>query len=349
MLSRLLGMHPDVLSISEYWNCFLETEEEIPAHDMSGAEFWQRLTLAAPAYDGLVTAGIKRDEALKPFQSRFDYATGMPAFCRILHWINGEPPDPLYDELAPKVSARPVQSVGDHCRALFADIAASLGRSVIVERTGGIVHQTKFLREQFPDARFIFLHREGPDTALSMSRYPTLRLAAMKELAAVLEGASSSELDKWAAEVGSSSSPEMEKWAAEFKSSSPEDFKGLISPPYDKERFLAYHIPLTYFGDIWSGLTRMGTREIRQVHPARWMTLRYERLLSDPVTELTMVAEFIGASVPDQWLEAARKFVRPTRAGSAAAQLHPSDLASLRTTCASGTRAFDLLESECEA
>jgi hypothetical protein len=76
------------------------------------------------------------------------------------------------------------------------------------------------------------------------------------------------------------------------------------------------------------------------------MTLRYEHLLEDPGTELTRLAGFIGAPAPAQWLDAARQFVRPSHAGSAAAQLHPSDLAALRTVCAAGARAFGLLESE---
>jgi hypothetical protein len=76
------------------------------------------------------------------------------------------------------------------------------------------------------------------------------------------------------------------------------------------------------------------------------MTMRYEYLLNDPDKELTRLAGFIGASAPGQWLDAAREFVRPAHAGSAAAQLHPSDLLALRAVCAAGARAFDLLEAE---
>jgi Sulfotransferase family len=349
MLSRLLGAHPDVLSISEFWNCFLETEGSIPVHDMTGEEFWGRLTKVAPSYDGLVSAGIKKDEELKPFPSRFNYDSGMPAFCRILYWLTGEEPDPIYDALAPEVSAWPLQSIAEHCSALFAALAARLGRRFVVERTGGSIFHIEFLCEKFPDANFVFLYRDGPDTALSMSRYPTLRLAALKELATAVTSTSASELETWAAEIGSSSSPELEKWAAGLKSASPEDFEGLISPPYDRQKFLSYPIPLNYFGDIWSGGIRMGTREIRRVRPGGWMPLRYERLLAEPDAELTRLAGFIGAPAPGQWLDAARQFVRPSHAGSAAAQLHPSDLAGLRSVCAAGTRAFDLLESEYQA
>src|SRR5580658_3590333 len=56
MLSHLLAMHPEVLSMSEFWNCFEEYADEfareantvLPGHDMTGAEFWGRLINSIP-------------------------------------------------------------------------------------------------------------------------------------------------------------------------------------------------------------------------------------------------------------------------------------------------------------
>jgi hypothetical protein len=332
MLSRLLAAHPEVLSISEFWEIFLDTDEAIPTHDMTGAEFWERLTRIAPSYDGLVVSGIKKDEEVQPFPSRFNYNTGMPALVRILNWLTLEPPDPLYDELASVVSSWPKQSMADNCYAMFAYLATRLDHRVIVERTGGSLNQVEFLLEHFPDARYVFLHRDGPDTALSMSRYPTLRLMAFKYLADALAGDSES-LD-----------PEM--WPEEVRSASPGEFESLVGPPFDRERFMTYPIPLPFFGAMWSTMTRTGTREIRRVPRDRLLTLRYERLLTEPRTELTRVANFIGVPADSQWLDLVCPYVDTGRAGSAAAQLHPIDLVALRGVCVSGSRAFELLESE---
>src|SRR5438105_15245102 len=82
MLTHMLRTHPEILSIGEFWNCFLDTEGFIPSHDMNGEEFWRRLTTPAASYDGLVLAGIKQDDHLAPFPSRFDYIAGMPPLCR---------------------------------------------------------------------------------------------------------------------------------------------------------------------------------------------------------------------------------------------------------------------------
>jgi hypothetical protein len=336
MLSYLLRMHPEVLGIDEFWNCFKDTEGSIPVHDMAGQEYWRRLTTPASSYDHLVRLGIKQDDGIASFPTRFDYVTGMPPFWRVLAPLfeAGKSPDQLFDELAAVVSGWPSRPVADHCRALFGELAARLGRPVIFERSGGSLDNVELLREMFPGALFVFLHRDGPDAALSMSRYPTFRLWAIKELAGMVSGASPDQL---------------EEFPPEIRATSPEELRALVEPPFDKESFLKFPVPFAVYGWLWSNMTRTGTREIRKVPRDRWTILRYELLLRDPRAELARLAAFIGASADEQWLDRACPLVDPGRTGSAAAKLHPGDLAALRASCASGTRAFDLLESEHKA
>lgn len=329
MLSRMLSMHPDVLSLSEFWNVLRTTADNIPTHVMTGAEFWARITRPDPYTDGMEQAGIPHDEFLYPAdRGRFDPAAGVPAICRVLSELTDDP-DALHDELAPEVPAWPRRPMAAHCRALFGDLTARLGRRVVVERTGGDANLIPALREQFPEANFVFLHRNGPDTALSMSRHPSYRLAA---------------LQMFAAAAGQPTPPS--RWPGEIGTARSEDFEGLAAPPFDRQRFLAYPIPLVMFGWMWSGGTRSGTSDIRAVPPERWVLLRYENLLADTRAELSRLADFIGVPAERQWLDRTSEFVDSGRAGGAAARLHPSALAELRAACASGARAFDLLESE---
>jgi hypothetical protein len=334
MLSRMLHMHPEVLSISEFWNCFLETIGHIPTHDMSGEEFWQTITGPAPFYDDLIRSRIKQDENLRPFPSRFNYITGMPPFCRILAMTTLEDPDPLYDELAPEVSSWPSRPTTEHCAALFTAVAAKLGRRVVVERSGGSLIHTALLLRQFPQARFVFLHRDGLDTALSMSRHPIVRIHVMQILASAIKN--------------SSPDPEalLKMFPASTMAKNIQEFDGLITPPYDRDRFLEFPIPVACFGWFWSDLTRTGATEIRGITPDKWIPMRYERLTNDTRAELTRLADFIGVPSEPQWLDKACEFANPGRAGSAAAQLLPGDLAALRDACTAGAQAFDLLESE---
>lgn len=330
MLSRMLHMHPEVLSLSEFWSMFLHSESSIPTHDMSGEEFWQRMAEPDPGADGLALMGIQLAENVYPFdRGRFDPATGVPAICGVLASLTDDP-DALYDKLAPEVSAWPRRPMADHCRALFADLAVMFGRRVVVERSGGTLSQMLVLREQFPEARFVFLHRDGPDCALSMSRNHAFRLVAMRIAASVIDGPSSLGFPL----------------PAKIMEADSGDLKDLISPPFDRERFLAYPLPLTFFAWMWSRMTLSGTNEIRKVRRDGWMTLRYERLLNSTRTELTRLAGFIGVPAERQWLSKACEFVDPRHVGVAIKQLHPGALATLRASCTAGIKAFDLLESE---
>lgn len=330
MLSRMLSMHSEVLSLSEFWNVLRTTADQLPTHVMGGAEFWQRITRPDPYTDGMELAGIPHDEFLYPADhGRFDPATGVPAICRVLTAL-GDDPDGLYDRLAPVVPGWPQRPMADHCRALFAELAVMLGRPVVVERTGGDSTLVPVFRQQFPEARFVFLHRDGPDTALSMSRHPSYRLAALQMLAAA---------------AGQPPAPQL-PLPEEIRRARPEDFKGLAAPPFDRQRFLSFPIPLGIFGWMWSGGTRMGTSDIRALPHDCWVPLRYEHLLADPRAELSRLADFIGITAERKWLEKTSEFVDSGRSGGAGTRLHPGALAELRVACASGTRAFDLLESE---
>ena len=327
MLSNMLHMHPQVLSLSEFWTVF--PTRDLPATSMTGEEFWGMMAWPNPYADGFEVAGLPFDEYYYPYdRARFDPATGVPSICRVLAALDDDP-DALYDKLAGVVPSWPLRPASGHCRALFDELAAMFGRRLIVERTGGVLGKIPSLRRRFPDARFIFLHRDGPDCALSMMRHPAFRLESIRVLTDIL-----------------STPPLPENLPEEIRAMDPRDLKEMITPPFDGKRMQGLPIPLAFFGWQWSFYTRIGSRAIRDLWPDEWMTVRYERLLKDTRGELTRVASFIGAPAEGQWLDNACNFVDPRRAGTAVARLDQGELAMLQAVCETGRRAFDLLESD---
>lgn len=342
MLSRILRMHPEILSIFEFWrafpqeagsgdiwNLFSQVEAIISAGDISGAEFWRQITVIDTAIDGMAGAGIFTMAGGD--QAGYDPTARMPPIWRVLMPLTDDP-GPLYQALAAEVPLWPSRSAADHTRALFAEMSARLGCSTIVERTGASASLMPMFREQFPEARYLFLHRDGPDSSMSMSRNPFYRLAVMRIIVDAL----------------SNPSPLLppDMLSAEIRSAGAEEFQGLIAPPFDGSRFMEYPLPPQIFGWLWSLMTRVGTRQIRQVPPSRWMTMRYERLIENPRTELTRLASFIEVPATPEWLAEAEEWVDPGRPGKAASHLSGCALDALRAACAAGTRAFDRLESE---
>src|SRR5438105_13834625 len=178
MLSRILGRHPDVLSVAEFFSS-LAVGRELPTHDMDGEELWQYMSRPADQMDALMVAGLRPPELRYPYPpegtGRFSPATGVPVICHCMLPNLTDDPDTLYDKLAAEVPNWPRRTAADQYRAVFGYLAALLGRRVVVERSGASLPRIRRMRALFPEARFVHLHRDGPDCALSMSRHPSFR------------------------------------------------------------------------------------------------------------------------------------------------------------------------------
>jgi hypothetical protein len=335
MLSRILHQHPDVLSVNEFfaalepaWSRATRCFSYFPEGEMNGRELWQLLTAPTQFIDAIVRYGLKIPELRYPYgRGRFDLVTGIPRLCHSVLPALTDDPDRLFDKLAAEVPSWPRRPAAHHYRALFTSLADELGRRVIVERSGGSVHKVRYLRRAFPEARFVHMYRSGPDTALSMSRFVLARLFAVTTIAAA------------EAKLPPGSPPEA------IEAARPE-FGGMLTPPYDIERLMAYPIPLEVFGRTWSGMTCTGLAALQKLPAGMWASIRYEDLLGPSLEpELTRLAEFIGVIPAEQWLETARSMIDRSRAGSALAQLDPESLAALYAACDRGEQAIEAIGS----
>jgi hypothetical protein len=326
MLSRILSEHPDVLSMSEFFGILRLAgacgRAAIPAGELTGAELWALLARPFPMLDAMVTAGLRTEEMV--YAGRFSPATGIPLISHFVLPMLTEAPDELFDELAAEVPRWPRRPAAGQYLALFGHLAKRLDRTVVVERSAASLYLIGALHEQFPDARFVHLYRDGPDCALSMSRNPMFRreiLAIAALRATGLPPASS---------------------LGQIDAALPERLRGMICPPYDAAKLMAYPIPAAVFGrDVWSPAICAGVAALRKLPPASWTQLRYEDLLRAPAATATSLATFIGVTAPCDWLDRATAITNPANTGTAAAQLAPDDLAALRKACEPGTHALE--------
>lgn len=329
MLSRILHLHPDVLSVSEFFTALTDSWRiEFPTHDMDGQEFWEVVSAPGVYTNDLIQAGLTVPDLLYPYDSgRFKRVTDVPGICHSTLPMLCDDPDTLFDRLAAVIPEWPKRSATEQYQSFFALLAELLGRRVIVERSGGSINVIPGLRELFPDARFIHMHRNGPDCALSMSRHAMARAALLTIEAKIRMGL-----------------PDTASWE-EIMAALPERYYGLLTPPFDKERFMAYPMALISFGQLWAGVECAGITALREVPPGDWMNLKYETLLHNHEQELTRLAEFIGVPATAEWLKSIGEFIDPGKSGSADAQLSAIELATLRTACAPGTQAIAELTS----
>ncbi|WP_206066543.1 sulfotransferase [Nonomuraea composti] len=327
LLSRILREHPDVLSVSEFFST-LGVGRKLPTGELDGAELWGLLSAPATFLDALIRDGLKPPELYYPYgKGRFDPATGVPVICHSVLPLLTDDPDGLFDRLAAEIPAWPRRPAADQYRHVFRLLAGLYGRRFVVERSGASLVMVERLRRLFPEARFVHLHRDGPDCALSMSRHPSFRwqtLAISAVRAAGLPPTATLE---------------------EVEAALPARFRGLICPPYNADLLMGYPIPVHVFGaQWWSAMVCDGVASLRELPREAWISMSYEALLRGPEAELRRLAEFAGLPVPARWLEAARRLVDPGRAGRARAELDAESLAALRAACEPGAAAIAAAE-----
>jgi hypothetical protein len=324
LISRILHEHPDVLSVSEFFAALMGVLRRLPYpdHDMDGEELWRIVAKQDHIADALVQNGMQTPEMFYPYgRGRFTPEAGIPVICHSTLSLLSDDPDTLFDQLAAEVPGWPRRTAADQYRALFARLAAMLGRRVVVERSGGSLVEIETLRREFPEARLVHMYRDGPDCALSMSRFPMFQLGIVTYRAAQEAG------------IGLQAS-----WD-EVMAVLPEEYAGLLTPPYDFSRLAEFEFDPLFFGGMWSEMMKYGVRILSGVPTGQWDTLGYADLLRDPVTELTRLADFIGVAATPQWLAAAGHLIDPGQQGKAAA-LDPKTLTALRKACEPGEAAL---------
>jgi len=307
LLSRMLSQNRELLSVFEFFSGidqFFRFQEE----PVDGAELGRRLRQDHPMLTMVLARGYEVPEVVYPFgESRARFALGDP-----VPWILGialarvsDDPDALFDALMDFVDARPLQPLARHYREILAWLARRLERSCWIERSGSSIEYVGELARLFPDARFVHIHRDGCETALSMREYPVLRISV-----AVMYGL-----------LG-----EIE-YSHEGLSALEASEAGAI------DRLLETRPPVELFGRYWSEQVARGHAAVTELGPKRMLDLRFEDLVARPEVELTRLADFLELPGGRDWVGPAASLVRgmpPLRAPS----LEAAERRALREACA---------------
>lgn len=322
-LSRILRAHPDVLSLNEYMASVGDTA--FPEGRLTGAEFWEALHRPTPYFASMIRSGLPMPEFLYTRRpGRYSaQAAGIPALSLMVLPHLTDDPDGLLDEIRAAAVAWPARSAAGHHEALFAWLSARFGRGAVVERSGYSTGWAPKLRAAFPYAKFVHLHRDGPDCALSMSRHPGYRvITLMREIR-----------ERTGVENVGDLTPEHLRLL-------PPDLAPLLNERFDPALVRDRDLPLPRFGALWSELVGEGARFLDTLPAEQRAALSYEDLLDGPRTELARLAAFVGVEPHAPWLDGACAHLDGSRRGSAARELTAAQFDSLVTSCAPGTRAL---------
>jgi hypothetical protein len=288
LLSRMLAECPDVLSVFEYFNG-MDMARRLARERVSGAAFAALVCAEQPFLTAVMRRGYEVPEVIYPFGPGARYRPG-----DALPWIlaNTLPrvcdrPDAAYDDAVAFLRARPAASPVAHHRALFGWLAERTGRRQWIERSGSSIDYLGQLADAFPQARFLHIHRDGPEAALSMREHHAYRLPISVIYDVPLADG------RRVSEHG------------------PLDLFAEPAPDDVVSQILASRPPAESFGRYWSDQLGRGFAALPRVAPERWMQLRFEDLASRPREALERVRDFFALGPErDGWIARAAALVR---------------------------------------
>ncbi|MDT0344389.1 sulfotransferase family protein [Streptomyces litchfieldiae] len=325
VLSEIINAHPDILSLNELLASLLEPDHAFPGQPVTGEEFWRILSEPNAVFDTLIRSGTPLPEFLyirKP--GRYSATTtGIPALSLMVLPHLADDPDQALDDLARDIRPWPARPVAQHYRALFDLLRARFGGRAVIERSGYSLHWIPRLNETFPEARFVHLHRNGPDCAVSMSRHPGYRTISL--LRDVLDHAAV---------------PTLADLTEQHVAALPPDLAALLGAQFDPALIRDREMPVTRFGALWSELICEGVAFLDEVPPGRRMTLSYEDVLDDPGHALGRLAHFVGIEPTPAWLGLARSRLDPARRDKTQ-HLSAEERTALDQACEAGRRALE--------
>lgn len=314
LLSRMMAEHPSVLSVFEFFNG-LDMTRRFSAEPMDGAEFAMLISQEHPFVTMVLSRGYEVPEISYPFGEHARYKRD-----ERLPWILvstlprlTDDPDTLFDETIAFASCLPRQQLSVQYRQLFEWLAERLGRICWIERSGSSIDYVGALDALFPEARFLHLHRDGPETALSMREHHAYRLAISLMYQLSTDG-----------------EPSIEALRAIDQPGAP-DGSDRIS------KLLESRPPAEYFGRYWSQELENGLPAASKLGEGQYLDVRFEDMVAQPQETLARIGAFFELDDGGDWIERAAGLVRgipPTRFDT----LSSVEQESLAEACRPGMR-----------
>ena len=284
LLSRMLSENPSVLNVFELFSG-IDQFFRFRRDPVGGAELAARLREDHPMLTMVMRRGYEVPEVVYPFGApgaRFARGEPIPWALAIAIPRIGSEPDALFEELLAHVEKLPTQTLARHYREIFEWLTRRLGRPAWIERSGTSIDFLGELHELFPDARFVHIHRDGREAALSMREYPVLRVAV-----AVMYGL-----------LGE----------VEY---SHEGLTALArAEPSAIDRLLETRPPIELYGRYWSDQIQRGHAALAKLDPRAFLDVRFEELVADPREVLRRIALFLEIGTGGGWIERAASLVR---------------------------------------
>lgn len=313
LLSKMVGCNPGVLSLFEFFNG-QDAARRFQKEPMSGPAYRQLISEPQPFLNMVLQRGYAVSEVIYPLDdaaARYGRQDPLP-------WILGttiprlsDDPDAFFDETCAYLDCQGERPPAAHALGLFEWWGERLERPIWVERSGGAIDYLGALDRAFGEARFLHIHRQGEEAALSMREHHAFRLAIMLA-------------NRLPAGTG--------RTAEELRAAAPADDQ--------IAQLLASHPPAELFGRWWSEQVARGLAARKRLNDEAYLELRFEDLIERPRQCIETVSQFLELPEPTgSWLDEARDLVRAAP-DPRARDLGAVEREALELACAPGNAAL---------
>lgn len=286
LLSRMLALSPEMVSIFEFFNG-LHGSGRFDPEPISGDALWKIVTQSHVFVTMVTSRGYDVEEVAYPFDRsgvRYGREDDLPWLLVATLPRLSEEPDALFEEVRAFVCGQPTQPRAAHYRVLFDWLAKRHGGSMWNERSGSGIDYTADLVSAYPEARFLHIHRAGEEAALSMREHAAFRLAI-----SVVYG-----LD-----------PDLDLASALAHA------RPVAGEPDPLRAILEQRPSAEHFGRFWADQLMTGYRAVKDLRPEQYYEVAFEDLVRAPSELLREIASFFAMD-PDvgDWIPRAAGLVR---------------------------------------
>jgi hypothetical protein len=299
ILSRMVNLHPDVAVFNEFLIA-MHFHDKWGERDLTGAQMADIIDCGVDAGSGafkkiiahLVTPEVtfQGGAASLPTDASAYRDNVFPDVLLLPLPHLFDDPENVLAELMAFVRARPAQKLSRHYAAIFDYLTAKAGKTIWIERSGGSIAWMPELLELFPDGKYLHLHRNPLDVALSMQRHNHFRLRAFKHFdLTTKDGIRWSDLDE-----------------TDLNNNQP------ISPRL--KSVMEHEVPLEYFLEDVNECILRGMKEVKRLAPSQYAEIAFEEMMADPKAALKTLADFFDLREDETWLADAAALLRSGQA-----------------------------------
>jgi len=314
LLDKMMNHHPDLLMISECMGA-PDRANAFNAGIITKDQLKNLLLSSIPIVDLAVRRGNITKEQQYEVKDHVNFS--IPAYLYICFPTLTDKPDELFAELMELIDTFPDQTMTEHYLQIFNWLTRKFDRKIWCERTGGSIEFMPGLYKLFPNAKYLHIHRNGPDAVLSMKNHAYFQMLVSLFTRPVTR-------------------EELEQTELAGKPISMDD-------PIS-QRLFARQPSYTDFAAYWNYQLAVGYSVFAKMDPTQYMDIRYEDMIAEPHRIMNQIADFFELPNNSDWVDKAAEIIDTNEVSSSIANLSEDEQETLINACMPGQILLNRIE-----